>query len=155
MVAQHRVGPEDTRGHADIGWPSLPPRMDFGARSRLLPMLQRAAGNAAVATAHRNTHRSATGDAVRVQRCGSIPPEVCPCHDGEETESADPASLDASAAGNAPIQRQEKPPERKPDDLTGTPFEKLDPMLKQKLADKSIYDWKGKATLAEALGELG
>src|SRR6478609_3888057 len=63
-----------------LAGPSLPPRMDFGARSRLLPMLQRAAGNAAVATAHRNTHRSATGDAVRVQRCGSIPPEVCPCH---------------------------------------------------------------------------
>jgi hypothetical protein len=43
--------------------------------------------------------------------------------------------------------------DKKPEDLTGTPFESLDPMLKTKLADRSIYDWKGKPTLAEALNE--
>ncbi|WP_395729313.1 hypothetical protein [Nakamurella sp.] len=43
--------------------------------------------------------------------------------------------------------------DRKPEDLTGTPFESLDPTLKTKLADKSVYDWKGKPTLAEALNE--
>ena len=43
--------------------------------------------------------------------------------------------------------------DKKPEDLTGTPFESLDPTLKTKLADKSVYDWKGKPTLAEALNE--
>lgn len=54
---------------------------------------------------------------------------------------ADPAQTGAPGA------------DKKPEDLTGTPFESLDPTLKTKLADKSIYDWKGKPTLAEALNE--
>ncbi len=136
--------------------PALLPRMDFGARSRFLPVLQRAVGNAAVVAAHRRTHRSARSEGATVQRCGPIPPEVCPCHDGDDAEeSVDAHAHGGPVAGNGSLQRQDTPPERKPEDLTGTPFEKLDPTLKSKLADKGIYDWKGKPTLAEALGEMG
>src|SRR5690349_17726320 len=45
-------------------------------RASLLP-LQRAAGNAAVAG---GVARLAGAAAASVQRCGSIPPEECPCH---------------------------------------------------------------------------
>lgn len=57
-----------------------------------------------------------------------------------------PAPTDPAPAGGPAA-------DKKPEDLTGTPFESLDPMLKTKLADRSVYDWKGKPNLAEALNE--
>lgn len=90
--------------------------------------IQRTAGNAAAGLA--------------AQRCGDIPPESCPCHGNGPAPEA--VQRDTPAATTT----------KDPTDLSGTPFDSLDATLKPKLADQSVFSWRGKATLAEALNEI-
>jgi hypothetical protein len=117
--------------------------------------LQRAAGNAAVRSL---LQRTACG-------CGSN--SGCSCSsDGsvEETTGEQASALPAFLVNEdlrgtvMRLQREQQPvvqrQQQDPADLTGTPFEALDGQLKTKLKDKSVFDWGGAPTLAEALGKL-
>ncbi|MGW3959514.1 peptidoglycan-binding domain-containing protein [Amycolatopsis sp. NPDC005003] len=60
--------------------------------------LQKTAGNAAVAQLMR-----AGRPRVAVQRCGSIPPERCPCHESEEIETREHPAVQRIADDLAPV----------------------------------------------------
>lgn len=79
-------------------------------------------------------------------------PDQEPTNPTGEQESVVEATRDAGVQrdpAGVVVQRQADP-----SDLTGTQFESLDPMLKTKLADRTVFNWGSKARLAEALADL-
>ena len=88
---QHRRPRDPGLAHA----PGAPRTSEAPALAEVL-RLQRSAGNAAVA---RRLSPTAMGAGVTLQRCGSIPPDQCPCHGADETEGAAQAPVTAQRDG--------------------------------------------------------
>jgi hypothetical protein len=124
---------ESTRQHASGGARTNRPADAFGGPQAAgwWLALQRAAGNRAVTDALQT-----------VQRCGGEVHEGCAC-----AATVGDVQRDAAPGAATQVQRDD---EKDPADLTGTPFAALDPTLKEKLKDRSIFAWT-KPTLAESL----
>ena len=94
------------------GWPavgSLPPSSSGITRAAAeILHLQRFAGNAAVL---RSIGQGGGRREPVVQRCGSVPPDQCPCHDGDEasTEAGGPTAQRDSADGSSSVAAPEPP----------------------------------------------
>lgn len=141
----HRAAPRA------VGRAVLPPRaaprpfVPDGGRltAPALLELQRLAGNAGVTQLLQRM--------TPVQRCGPLRPDCGCAGNHEPADESQHTAAQRQADGGTPAAPPGAAQGQDPGDLTGTPYASFDPTLKEKLADKSVYDWGGAATLAAAL----
>lgn len=114
---------------------------------RMMLGAQRSIGNRAAATMLAG---SSTRPVQRACACGGTCSTCAPTTELGDNLTTEAPSVQARSLQAISIQREDP---KDPGDLTGTNFEKLDPTLQTKLKDKSVFDWGGKTTLAEALNE--
>jgi hypothetical protein len=141
-VAQADQHASSTEGRRSGSLALLLGRLGSAESSRVLLDVQSSLGNGAATRL--------VGAAHFVQRACSCGGTCSSCRVDSDTQGSEPFG----------VQRDPAPPATTPGDdkdagdLTGTPFETLDPMLQAKLKDKTVYNWGGAATLAEALGKI-